>query len=137
MVSKVTRKKRKSRAKKVSSGEWRPAFLASLRNEGNVKEACRRAKIARKTAYQHRNDDIDFQKEWDTAMDEAIEVLELEASRRARKTSDVLLIFLLKSHRPERYREHKLTPLELDAAIERQLAALGLNNPSDGVPLIG
>ncbi len=39
------------------------------------------------------------------ALDQSVEDLEAEARRRAREGSDVLLIFLLKANRPEKYRE--------------------------------
>lgn len=51
------------------------------------------------------------------------DVLEGEASRRAMSGSDLLLIFLLKGLRPEKYRERvTLPPAELDKLIEQVLA---------------
>jgi hypothetical protein len=53
------------------------------------------------------------------------------------ETSDVLLIFLLKGHRPEKYRDHlgmsqeevdELIEVRLKELVEARLAQLGLNN---------
>ena len=41
----------------------------------------------------------------DAGRDDACDVLEVIAWRRANASSDLLLIFLLKAHRPEKYRE--------------------------------
>ncbi len=88
---------------KPSAGEWRPTFLAALRNSANVRASALMAGISRKTAYDHRKRSTKFRDEWDEAMEDACDVLEAEARRRAVGGSDTLLIFLLKSHRPQRY----------------------------------
>lgn len=85
--------------------EWWPRFLAALRNSANVRAACTAAGIERKTAYRNRDRYKGFAKAWDEAMEDACDVLEAEAWQRARSTSDLLLIFLLKAHRPGMYRE--------------------------------
>ena len=90
---------------RVPVAEWRPAFLAALRNSANVRAACQAAGISREHAYNSREQSAEFRTEWERALADACDVLEAEARRRAMSTSDVLLIFLLKSHRPEVYRE--------------------------------
>lgn len=107
---------------------WRDKFLRRLAATGNVTAACRSAKISRQTAYNARAEDPHFAAAWDEALIVATELLELEARRRAekgvldpiyfqgqqvgkiRRYSDTLLIFLLKAHAPEKYRER----LEVD-----------------------
>lgn len=84
---------------------WEPAFLVTLRNAGNVRAACEAAGVDRKTAYAHRKRYAEFAHAWTDAMEDALDVLEAAAIQRARTTSDTLLIFLLKAHRPEIYRE--------------------------------
>lgn len=92
--------------KKVrSSGDWKPAFLETLRETGNVKFSCRQAGIARSKVYDARDKDEAFRQAWTDALNEALDQLEGVAFERARESSDTLLIFLLKSHRPERYME--------------------------------
>ena len=85
--------------------EWQQRFLAALRNSGNVRASCQAAGVSRKHAYTTRQNDEEFQAQWNDAMEDAIEYLEAIARQRAATSSDTLLIFLLKAHRPEKYRE--------------------------------
>lgn len=103
---------------------WQVKFLKCLAEKGNVSAACRKAKIDRKWAYEKRDRDPLFKEAWDEALEVATEALEEEARRRAkdgvlepvfylggkvgsvRKYSDTLLIFLLKAHKPNKYREN-------------------------------
>jgi hypothetical protein len=102
---------------------WQKKFITRLCQTGNISAACRKAKITRQGAYQSRDADELFKAAWDEALIISTEALELEARRRAaigvqepvfhqgmqvalvRKYSDTLLIFLLKAHKPEMYRE--------------------------------
>src|SRR4051794_13562219 len=104
--------------------DWRPAFLAALGQTCNVVSACRAAQVSRRTAYYHREKYPRFRDAWDDAIDDAVDLMEAEARRRAvegterpvfykgkqvgaiREYSDTLLIFLLKAHRPEKYRDN-------------------------------
>lgn len=102
---------------------WKPVFLVRLSETGNVKKSALKAKVSRQTAYEARKDP-EFAAAWDAALECAVVgVLEPEAFRRAtdgvfepvfyqgkkvgkvRKTSDVLLMFLLKAHAPAKYSE--------------------------------
>ena len=103
---------------------------------GNVSEACRRANLARRTAYNWRNHVEGFKTQWEEAFELGVDALEDEAIRRAaegtkRKKftangapvidpetgeqyfkhdySDTLLIFMLKARRPEKFRERNET----------------------------
>ncbi len=99
------------------------AFLKSLAHSVNVARACRTAGIPRRTAYHWRSADPRFARRWDDALDDGIDLLEAELHRRAfegvekpvwhkgeqvgtvRHYSDALAMFLLKAHRPARYRD--------------------------------
>lgn len=108
--------------KKVS--EWGPIFLASLADTANVRLACKAAGIARKTAYQQRNRSKEFAAKWDEALEQACDVLEATARSRALTVSDTLLIFLLKAHRPEVYREQRqdlVLDIDVTALTDEQL----------------
>src|SRR6267378_2205910 len=83
----------------------REKFLDSIRESGNVRAACVAASVGRTTAYRWRDEDATFAAEWDMALDDACDLLERTAWQRAHESSDTLLIFLLKAHRPEKYRE--------------------------------
>ena len=104
--------------------DWRVVVLTALSRSGNVRWSAERAKVGRTKVYEHRNADPVFAKAWDEATDNAIDTLEQEAWRRARdgtlkpiyqggdkvgavrEFSDVLLIFLMKANRPEKYRDN-------------------------------
>ncbi len=104
--------------------KWQVTFLQWLAKKGNISAACRKAKIDRKWAYVVRDRDPFFKEAWDEALEVATEALEEEARRRAqegtlrpvyyegkkvgnvREYSDTLLIFLLKAHKPSKYREN-------------------------------
>lgn len=85
--------------------EWRPIFLRVLRNSGNVRAACTAAGITRQAAYKAREGSTEFAEAWADAVEDAVDGLEAVAIERARRSSDTLLIFLLKAHRPAKYRE--------------------------------
>ena len=120
---------------------WQPVFLNLLGKNGNVSLSAHESGIARQTAYDARDRDKAFSQAWEDAMEQASDVLEREAWRRAaegvkqpvfyrgevvghvRKYSDVLLMFLLNGARPDKYRERLATPSagkteEADAALE-------------------
>ena len=101
---------------------WKTPFLAALAKSPNVTGAARKARVNRPYVYEEREANPEFAKAWDDAINQPLDLAEGELYRRAvtgvRKPvtiagqrelitehSDTLLIFLLKSHRPERYRE--------------------------------
>lgn len=119
----------------------RAAFLKALADSGNVSAAARAAKASRSRAYQLKAADPSFAAEWTDALESAIDALDAEARRRAldgvetphfhqgrvagtvRKYSDPLLMFLLRAHRPDRYRERPGAGSDADADLEDDLAA--------------
>jgi hypothetical protein len=79
-------------------------FIRRMRNSGNVRASCASAEIPRSTAYYWKNKFKTFSDRWDEAKDDAVDVLDLEAWKRAMEgQSDRLLMFLLKAHKPEVY----------------------------------
>jgi len=105
---------------KRSAGEWKLAFLSALRNSGIVRLACELSGISRQTAYLHRRIDAQFAEAWEVALEEACDVLEAIALERAQQSSDLLLIFLLKARRPEKYRDSfRVTVDPIEKALER------------------
>lgn len=111
----------------VRAEGWEDEFLQALRSTGIVSRACSRAGISYRQAYHRRDTDDEFAMEWRMALDEAIESLEEAAWTRARDGviqkkpiysggqykgdqeitvySDQLLMFLLKAHKPQMYRD--------------------------------
>jgi len=110
--------------------DWRPAFLAAFASTGNVLLSAKAAAIDRNLPYMERRKNPRFATAWEQAEEDAIQLLEAEARRRAMSTSDVLLIFLLKARRPAVYRDN--ARLELTGAaggpIQTQAVLSGLDD---------
>lgn len=103
--------------------DWEKKFLELYRKSGNVSLSASGCGINRSTVYERRKAHPDFAQRMDEVREEAIEVLEDAAWKRAKKSSDTLLIFLLKSLKPDMYREtqrHELTGAN-GGAIEHSL----------------
>jgi len=101
----------------------RGQFLANFALTGNVQEAAQAAGIGRRTHYDWLKSDPAYEQAYQVASEDAADRMEREAYRRAvegtdkpvyqgghlvgtvREYSDVLLIFLLKGIRPEKFRE--------------------------------
>lgn len=102
---------------------WKSAFLATLRNTGNVRLSCAAAKVGRSTCYVAREKSPEFARLWDEALEDGVDVLEAEARKRALKSSDFLLGMLLKAHRPGVYgdRQHVAVRLTVDKEYNEDL----------------
>ena len=103
---------------------WEDKFFDHLRASANVSDSAEKAGIARSAVYQARADYPDFADRWDEAVEIATDSLEMEARRRAlegvqepvyfkgevvghvQRYSDSLIQFLLRAHRPRKYREN-------------------------------
>lgn len=140
-----------------TADDWKPRFLTALRETSNIRNSCERANVGRATFYEHRDSDEQFRHEVRQALNDACDKLEGEARRRAfeglvrkkfdrglpvmdpetgeqyveREYSDTLLVFLLKAHRPKKFRDnikHELTgadgqPLDFKNAKTKDLEA--------------
>ncbi len=106
--------------------DWAPRFLDVLRSTANVRLAADAAGVARDTTYKRRRSDAAFAARWAEVIEDAIDVLEAEARRRALSMSDNLLMFLLKAHRPTLYRERVDVTIDLHARAELLAVELGV-----------
>jgi hypothetical protein len=97
---------------------WEQKFLDLYKATGNVTLAAHGAGTARSNVYARRDNHPEFAARMDEAHIEAVERLEAEAWNRARKTSDTLLIFLLKALKPEMYRENIKITIEGGVSVE-------------------
>lgn len=84
---------------------WEDRFFGLLADTGNVTKAAKGVRIARQTVYSYRAKRADFAERWAEAEELGANALEDEARRRAFAGSDTLVIFLLKAHKPDKYRE--------------------------------
>lgn len=107
----------------------RKRFLEVLAHTASVTEAAREVGLTRAQVNQIYNQDKKFALSWWSAIDEAVDVLELEARRRAlegteepvlyhgkecariRRYSDSLLMALLKAERPDKYKDRVTSEL--------------------------
>lgn len=105
------------------SREKKKSFLETLRRTGNVSSAARKAGVEISKAYSKRAQDQSFRKDWDGAIEGALDDLEEEVRRRALEGTkkpvyyagkecgsvvsfnDNLAIFLLKAKRPQIFSE--------------------------------
>lgn len=78
-MARKTPKKRRGPQRK----EWKSTFLEHLRVTGNVSFSAQMAGISRFAVYRNRDKNDKFKAAWDDAVDEAMDVLELEGRRRA------------------------------------------------------
>ena len=85
---------------------WHEDWLKAYAETGNVGRACSYVKVNRDTAYNHRKLFPEFARQWDELRELHTDEIEQVAVERALSSkSDTMLIFLLKSRRPEIYRE--------------------------------
>lgn len=130
---------------------WRRGFLAALAETSNVSEAARIVGIHRTTAYLAKSNDPSFATEWEEAIEQATDALELEARNRAmgvyisykfdkggspllhpltgepyaeRAVSDALLTLLLKAHRPDKYKDRSAVETTEKPAAKYDLSKL-------------
>jgi hypothetical protein len=106
--------------------DWRPVFLEHFRNSGNVREAAEAVGVDRSTPYRTAERDPAFAAKWAAAGEDAADVLEFEARRRALAGSDALLMSLLRAFRPDRYGETRNVHVEVRREAVRVAAKLGL-----------
>lgn len=121
--------------------------MAALQNSCNVRYACQAAGISRATAYREADKNPKFREAWETALEEAVDVLEYEAFKRATKGaqqvepvyfqgkkvgekittfySDGLLQFLLKGRRAEIYGDRQ----KIEAAMTGTLGVTVIPEP--------
>ncbi|MFW5910280.1 MAG: terminase [Thiohalospira sp.] len=122
--------------------ERQERFLEALRKIPIVTFAAHQAGVSRRTVYDHRDQDPAFARQWDEALEEGMDLVELEAHRRAvhgvqepvvskgeiityvTKYSDALLGRLLQAYRPEKFsdkHQHQVTPGD---PVRQALAAI-------------
>ena len=97
--------------------EKRTSFLSVLADGASVSQAALSIDVKRPSLYAMRNKDQEFREDWDDAVEAGTDCLEDEAVRRARESSDVLLIFMLKARRPDRFRERSTVDVNVTSDL--------------------
>ena len=67
----------------ISGGLKKKAFLAAFRELGNVRLACEAADVGRSSHYRWLDQDPEYREAFDLAKEDAADILEAEAKRRA------------------------------------------------------
>ena len=116
-------------------------FFKALAEGAAVGTACAEAGYKRRTVYDYRAGCEEFSNRWDEAVETAVELLEVEADRRAvegtlkpvfhrgevcghiRVFSDNLLMFRLKALRPQKYRDNSTVQVD-HAPADDSIAAM-------------
>lgn len=130
-------------AEPETAKHWTAAFLAALADTSNVAAAARKAGIDVSTAYNLRRRDYEFNRQWQVALCEGYDNLELEllyrlrigelkqptGTKRASRSFDNATAFrLLAAHREsatrERARRDHVSADEIRAAIDRKVDEL-------------
>lgn len=106
---------------------WTPRFVEVFAATGNVRLAASAVGVSRDAPYKRAQADPEFAAAWLRAREDAIDMLEAEARRRALGSSDALLVFLLKSERPEKYREKVEVRVDFRREAERIATRLGVD----------
>lgn len=110
--------------------DWRKTFLAVLAETSNVSASARRAKVDLSTVYRTRRAEPDFAHEWQVALSEGYDNLEMELLRRLRsgdresptakskrKFDNATALRLLAAHRESAARQRALGSQADEAAI--------------------
>lgn len=79
--------------------------MASLRRFPSVKQACRFAGCARRTAYNAKDRDESFSTAWNQAIAASIDEVEAKVMEAGLKGDMNVAMFLLRCHKPATYRE--------------------------------
>jgi hypothetical protein len=127
----------------AATARWMKAFLAALADTSNVAAAARTAKIDVSTAYLRRRQDSEFNRQWQIALCEGYDNLEMEllhrlrsgelkpvagAKRASRSFDNATALRLLAAHRESAVRQRAVrdhvTAAEIRASIDRKVEEL-------------
>src|SRR6266480_2492708 len=78
---------------------WQQRFIEALKQAPHVGLAAKAAGVSRETCYVHRRNNVIFASAWQSAIDSALDDIEMVAHREALRGNPVLIQFLLKAHR--------------------------------------
>lgn len=113
----------------VAQRDWKTPFLETLRNTGNVRLSCTAAGIDRTTAYKAREKSPEFAAGWADALEDGVDVLEATARKRAMAGSDMLLLALLKAHRPHVYGDRVQQDIHLRTEVDPERQRRMVDDP--------
>lgn len=98
------------------------AFLTAYSQTGGIKRSGLAARCAPSCHYYWMDTDPDYVEAFAQAQAMVGDMLEEEAIRRAMEFSDTLLIFALKAHKPDKYREQSKTDVNVTVRLESSIS---------------
>jgi hypothetical protein len=113
----------------IRTPEKEIVLTEALREKPSIKAACRKARIGRNAFYNWFNDDPEFAARINAAKAQGLDALEDALTERGLITDTTAAIFLLKSHRPEIYRDRIDLNVQVRKKAEQMADALGI--PAD------
>lgn len=113
----------------LAPSDWKDRFFKALIETNLPYEACKAAGVSRTYAYKQRREDPEFAEVWADCIERGTEILEQIAVRRAAEGSDTLMMFILKSRRPEVYRENVHHEHDHQHHVEGQIELLDGRQP--------
>jgi len=100
--------KKSPASKSESPNAKRLAFLRAFAKTGTITAAARAAKSTRQKHYEWLRDDPEYAALYEAAKDEFVESVESTVHALALSGHPILLMFLLKRHKPEYRDQHKV-----------------------------
>lgn len=102
----TTDKRQRTRGRAaVRTDVWLDVFFKELAVKGTIRAACAKAKVSRDTVWDRRKADPAFEQRFTHALADYADSLEEVADKRAKRKSDRLLEVLLRSNKPEKYKD--------------------------------
>jgi len=151
----------RSRVRATARPKWMKPFLAALADTSNVSAAARKGKVDTSTVYDRRRQDAEFAREWQVALCEGYDNLEMDvlyrlrtgelrpatgAKRAVRQFDNATALRLLAAHRESTTRSRAIrdnvSAADIRASIDRKvelirervLAARALPEPKVALP---
>jgi hypothetical protein len=106
--------------------DWAPRFIEVFSATGNVRLAATAAGVSRDAPYKKAQASSAFAAQWLQAREDAVDILEGEARRRALTSSDAILMFLLRAQRPDLYRDKVALAIDVGHIAAGIAATLGI-----------
>lgn len=130
----------RSRVRATARPKWMKPFLAALANTSNVSAAARKGKVDTSTVYDRRRQDAEFAREWQVALCEGYDNLEMDvlyrlrtgelrpatgAKRAVRQFDNATALRLLAAHRESTTRSRAIrdnvSAADIRASIDRKV----------------
>ena len=100
------------------TAEKRERFCSILADGSSVTAAAKAIDVSRASLYSARALDPEFAAAWDEAIESGTDTLEDGAVKRAKNSSDPLLMFLLKGRRPEKFKDRSAVDSTVKAEMK-------------------